>query len=85
MNRGVSSVRHASYSAAGLLSSPSVLIGRASKRRRLFVALLATLHRSRQLQAQRVLRQYQHLIVRAEQREAGELKSKIESRANVSE
>jgi hypothetical protein len=35
------------------------------------------------LQTQRVLRQYQHLIARAEQREAGELKSKIESRADV--
>jgi hypothetical protein len=84
MNRGVSSVRHASYPAAGLLS-PSVLISRASKRRRLFAALLAALHRSRQLQTRRVLRQYQYLIAQAEQREARELNSKIVSRANVSE
>jgi len=85
MNRGVSSVRHASYLGTRLFSSPSVLIKRASKRRRLFAALLAALHRSRQLQTQRVLRQYQHLIARAEAREARELKSGIESGADVRE
>jgi hypothetical protein len=47
--------------------------------------LLAALHRSRQLQTQRVLRQYQHLIARAEAREARELKSGIESGADVRE
>jgi hypothetical protein len=85
MNRGVSSVRHASYPGAGLFSSPSVLINRASKRRRLFAALLAALHRSRQLQTQRLLRQYQHLIASAEAREARELKSGIGSSADVRE
>jgi len=47
--------------------------------------LLAALHRSRQLQTQRVLRQYQHLIARAEAREARELKSGIKSGADVRE
>jgi hypothetical protein len=37
------------------------------------------------MQTQRLLRQYQHLIARAEAREARELKSGIESRADVRE
>jgi hypothetical protein len=85
MNRGVSLVRHASYPATGTLSTPSILPHRASKRGRFLAALLAALHHSRQRQTERVLRQYQHLIARAEEREARELKSKIESLADVGE
>jgi hypothetical protein len=49
----------------------------------LFTALFAALHQSRRLQAQRVIRQHQHLIARAEQRATCESKSAIESVGHV--
>jgi hypothetical protein len=52
----------------------SVGVGRPLKRGRLFAALLAALHQSRRLQAQRVLRQHQQLIAH----EACQLKSSVE-------
>ena len=63
-------MRHASYHATGFFLTGSSLADRSSKRGRLFAALLNALHRSRQLQMQRVLRQYDHLIERAKTREA---------------
>jgi hypothetical protein len=79
-------MRHATYHVTGF-SSTSVVTSRPSKRRGLFAALFAALHQSRRLQAERVLRQHQHLIARAQeraqQREAGELKSAIESVGHV--
>jgi hypothetical protein len=79
-------MRHATYHVTGF-SPTSVVASRPSKRRGLFAALFAALHRSRRLQAERVLRQHQHLIARAQKRdqarEAGELKSAIESVGHV--
>ena len=83
-------MRHATYHVTGF-SPTSVVASRPSKRRGLFAALFAALHRSRRLQAERVLRQHQHLIARAQERahahtqehEAGELKSAIESVSHV--
>lgn len=72
-------MRHATYHVTYHLSSASVLISRAPKRRRFLAALLGVLHQSRRLQAERVLRQHQHLIARAEQRRADETKSAMES------
>jgi len=59
-------MRHASYHPAEAVSQESVL--RREKTRpssifgSIFAAVLAALHHSRRLQAQRTLRQYQHLI-----------------------
>jgi hypothetical protein len=79
-------MRHATYHVTGF-SPTTVVASRPSKRRGLFAALFAALHRSRRLQAERVLRQHQHLIARAHARtqrhEAGELKSAIESVGHV--
>jgi hypothetical protein len=79
-------MRHATYHVTGF-SPTAVVASRPSKRRGLFAALFAALHRSRRLQAERVLRQHQHLIARAhartQQHEAGELKSAIESVGHV--
>jgi DNA-binding GntR family transcriptional regulator len=87
-------MKHATYHVTGF-SPTSVVASRPSKRRGLFAALFAALHRSRRLQAERVLRQHQHLIARAQKRdqerahahaqehEAGELKSAIESVGHV--
>jgi alpha-D-ribose 1-methylphosphonate 5-triphosphate synthase subunit PhnG len=83
-------MRHATYHVTEFSSTP-VVAGRPSKRRGLFAALFAALHRSRRLQAERILRQHQHLIARAQERdharaqerEAGELKSAIESVSHV--
>jgi len=83
MNRGVSTMRHASYPTTGSIFSGSVLTSRTSQRRRFFAALLGALQRSRQLQTQRVLRQYQHLIARAKEREACESKMGRERRDDV--
>jgi hypothetical protein len=86
-------MRHASYHATGFFIGSSSA-KRSATQGRLFAALLSALHRSRQLQMQRVLRQYDHLIERAERREARELEAsksemacalKIGSRDNVSE
>lgn len=48
------------------VAAPPVASPEASTRPGLFQRLLATLHHSRRLQAQRVLAQYRHLIVRPE-------------------
>jgi hypothetical protein len=47
-------------------ATASAVSGRASRRiGRIFALILDALHRSRRLQAQRVLHQYRHLIARA--------------------
>jgi hypothetical protein len=63
---GVSTMRHASYHLAETVSPESVLrrqkTGQSSIFGGIFARVLAALHHSRRLQAQRILRQYQHLI-----------------------
>jgi hypothetical protein len=63
---GVSTMRHASYHIAETVSPEPVLhrqkTGQSSIFGSIFARVLAALHHSRRLQAQRVLRQYQHLI-----------------------
>ena len=57
-------MRHASFSAIRFsASAPSLFRGKRRKRR-LFTLILDALHRSRRLQAQRILQQYRHLVVR---------------------
>jgi hypothetical protein len=77
---GVSTMKHASFPAtidsavpvtsppvsSSPVAAPPVASPEASTRPGLFQRLLATLHHSRRLQAQRVLAQYRHLIVRPE-------------------
>jgi hypothetical protein len=75
-------MRHVTYHVTGF-SLASLVLSRQSKRRGLFAALFAALHQSRRLQALRVIRQHQHLIVRAEQRATCEPKSAIESVGHV--
>jgi hypothetical protein len=64
-------MRHASYPAAGLAASESAFSGPKTKRRSFFASLIAALHHSRRLEAQRVLRRYQHLVPHPE--EGGEI------------
>jgi uncharacterized PurR-regulated membrane protein YhhQ (DUF165 family) len=62
---GVSTMGNAAFSANQIASSPApTIFGASSKRRSIFVALLEALHHSRWLQAQRTLKQYDHLIQR---------------------
>ena len=74
-------MRHATYHGTVFSSTPVII--RLSKRRGLIAALLAALHHARRRQAQRVLRQHQHLIARVDRRQACELKSAIESSGHV--
>ena len=57
-------MRHASYHPAEAVSQESVLRREKTRPSSIFgiAAVLAALHHSRRLQAQRTLRQYQHLI-----------------------
>jgi hypothetical protein len=57
-------MRHASFPAIGFsASAPSFFRGK-RRQRRLFTLILDALHRSRRLQAQRILQQYRHLVAR---------------------
>jgi hypothetical protein len=61
-----STMRHASFPAA-TASLEADLRGRKTRRKGIFASVLEALHYSRRLQAQRILRQYQHLISQPEQ------------------
>jgi hypothetical protein len=77
--RGVSTMRHASYSVTGVPPEPSpgtIISRQVSKLTgNLFLSILRALHESRRLQAQRVLSQYQHLIDRSREKQADAPKS----------
>ncbi len=55
-------MKHASYHMAETVSFEAVLRAQKIIRRNFFAGILAALHDSRRAQAQRVLRQYRHLI-----------------------
>jgi hypothetical protein len=55
-------MKHASFHMAETVSSETILRRRKTRRRSFFAVILAALHGSRRAQAQRILRQYQHLI-----------------------
>jgi hypothetical protein len=55
-------MKPASYHMAETVSSETILRSRQTRRRGFFAGILAALHGSRREQAQRVLRQYRHLI-----------------------
>jgi hypothetical protein len=58
-------MRHASFSTS-IVSSPPAISEAKPARKSLFVLVLDALHRSRRLQAERVLAQHRHLIARYE-------------------
>jgi hypothetical protein len=58
-------MRHASFSTSIASSTPAIP-RRLPKANSPFALLLDALHRSRRLQAERILRQYRHLIARYE-------------------
>lgn len=60
-------MRQPSYPATGIFSSAAARgTRRPSRRKSLFAILLDALHESRRLQAELIVRRYQHLIVRAQ-------------------
>jgi hypothetical protein len=76
-NCGVSTMRHASFP-TNIDSSTPTTSNRTT--RGFFAVLIEALHQSRQLQAQRVLRQYSHLIA---QPDAVDIKSNAGGQQNV--
>jgi len=79
-NSGVSSLKHASFPAAGITPVTAIPLG--NKPKSFFASLLGALHDSRRLQARRVLRQYHHLISHGDQRSALP-QSNLENRDHV--
>jgi hypothetical protein len=61
-------MKHISFPAAGLM--PVTIIPFGKRRKGLFASIPGALHHTRRIQARRVIKQYQHLIDRAEQRRA---------------
>jgi hypothetical protein len=85
INCGASLMRQSSYPATGILSSAAARrTRRPSRRKSLFAILFDALHESRRLQAELIVRRYQHLIVRAQQRSAEKVAA-TESHADGSE
>ncbi|WP_426439485.1 hypothetical protein [Bradyrhizobium genosp. P] len=70
-------MKHIAFPAAGV--TPVSIIPFGKRRRGLFASILGALHYTRRIQARRVLKQYQHLIDRAEQR-----RIELEGRDHVS-
>jgi AICAR transformylase/IMP cyclohydrolase PurH len=61
---GVSLMRHVSYAGLGITSPQSAShSSQKTKRTSIFASVVAALDLSRRLQARRILRQYEHLIV----------------------
>jgi hypothetical protein len=52
----------ASLPSRAIIDSEAPSLKRAAKRRGFFTAFVEALHRSRRIEAQRILRRYQHLI-----------------------
>ncbi|WP_156180328.1 hypothetical protein [Bradyrhizobium sp. LTSPM299] len=65
---GVPDMKHVSLPAMGV--TPVTLVPFGRRRKGLFASILDALHHSRQAQARRVIKRYQHLIDRAERRRA---------------
>lgn len=63
----ISTMGHVSYPAARLAASESAFSRPKTKRRSFFASVIAALHDSRRLEAQRILRRYQHLIPHPEE------------------
>ncbi|KJC57173.1 hypothetical protein UP10_29250 [Bradyrhizobium sp. LTSPM299] len=61
-------MKHVSLPAMGV--TPVTLVPFGRRRKGLFASILDALHHSRQAQARRVIKRYQHLIDRAERRRA---------------
>jgi hypothetical protein len=70
-------MKHVSLPAMGVTLVALIPFG--GRRKGLFASILGALHHARKVQARRVIKRYQHLIDRAEQRRA-----ELEGRNNVS-
>ena len=78
-------MRHGSYLVAATASHQGAVRDQKTKRRSIFASVLEALHDSRRLQAQHILRQYQHLIAQPKEDSPHNLISNIGGHKNVDE
>jgi hypothetical protein len=62
-------MRHALFSTS-IDSSTPVISNRTARRKGVFALVLEALHHSRRLQAERIIRQYRHLLASSEPRDS---------------
>jgi hypothetical protein len=76
-------MRHASIPVPGSSASDLMLSRAVPRRGGFFALILDALHRSRRLQAERILRHYRHLVARTDQPTACNPPSNPETRDHV--